>query len=110
MIYEDNNIARTNCFSKHLLGWELWVMACHRCFTSPGPKEGKGVTAVSAIHFHKKQSSVKTISVFAGKNDNIINDRDILLNFKAKLNKSHYPNSNHIIPLKTRAQWQKLKL
>lgn len=109
MIYEDNNIARTNCFSKHLLGWELWVMACHHCFTSPEPKVGKGVTAVSTIHFHKKQSSVKTISVFAGKNDNIIKDRAILLNSKTKLNKSHYPNSNHIFLLKPSCKSCKFK-
>lgn len=109
MIYEDNNFARTNYFSKHLLGWELWVTACHRCFTSPEPNEGKGITAVSTIHFHKKQSSVKTISVFAGKNDSITKDRAILLNSKTKLNKSHYPNSNHIIPLKPSGNSYKFK-
>lgn len=68
MIYEDNNIARTNCFSKHLLGWELWVTACHRCFASPGPKEGKGVTTVSTIHFHKKnRAQLKQYRCLRGK-------------------------------------------
>jgi hypothetical protein len=63
---EDNNIARTNCFSKHLLGWELWVMACHRCFTSPEPKEGREVTAVSTTTFTKK-AHLKQYRRFRGK-------------------------------------------
>jgi len=104
MIYEDNNIARTNCFSKHLLGWELWVMPCHRCFTSPGPKEGKGLQQSAQSTFTKNRAQLKQYRCLWGKNDNIIKDRDILLNSKTKLNKSHYPNSNHIIPLKPRAQ------
>jgi hypothetical protein len=64
-------------------------------------ERGEGVTAVSIIHFQKKKrSSVKTISAFAGKIENITEGRVILLNSKTKLNKPHYPNSNHITPLK----------
>lgn len=35
-------------------------------------KRGKGVTAVSTIPCHEKQSPVKTISVFAGKKMTIL--------------------------------------
>jgi len=59
MIYEDNNIARTNCFSKHLLGCELWVMACHRCFTSPEPKEGRGLQQSAQSPVTKNRAQLK---------------------------------------------------